>query len=100
LDDLFYLDYEAHPIELQSQQDMLTPLLVVRYLKLVRRIVQKGLKKSYYRERENLNNKVRGRILVGQHIKQNILKNRPTKAFCEYQIFGVHNVENRFLKKV
>ncbi|MFB5946728.1 5-methylcytosine restriction system specificity protein McrC [Albibacterium profundi] len=100
LDDLFYLDYEAHPIELQSQQDMLTPLLVVRYLKLVRRIVQKGLKKSYYRKRENLNNKVRGRILVGQHIKQNILKNRPTKAYCEYQVFGVDNAENRFLKKV
>ncbi|WP_118194809.1 5-methylcytosine restriction system specificity protein McrC [Albibacterium indicum] len=100
LGDLFYLDYDAHPIELQSQQDMLTPLLVVRYLKLVRRIVQKGLKKSYYKEQENLNNKVRGRILVGQHIKQNVFKNRPTRAYCEYQVFGVDTYENRFLKKV
>src|SRR5690606_33948451 len=32
--------------------------------------------------------------------KQNIFKNRPTKAYCEYQVFGVDTYENRFLKKV
>src|SRR5690606_5926811 len=56
--------------------------------------------KNYYKVKENLNNRIKGKILVGQHIKQNIYKNRFAATYCEYQVFGEDHEENRFLKKV
>lgn len=100
LKDLVQIDWVAKPIEIEQKEDKLTPFLVVQYLQLVKAIVRKGLKKNYYKVQENLNNRVKGKILVGQHIKQNVFKNRFTNTFCEYQQFGEDHAENRFLKKV
>lgn len=72
---------------------------MVQFLNVLKSIVRKGLKKSYYKVQENLTNKVRGKVLVGTHIKQNIFKNRLTQNYCEYQVFGEDNPENKFLKK-
>ena len=92
--------WDAEKIKIEQKEDQLTPFLVVQFLNLLKSIVRKGLKKSYYKVQENLTNKVKGKILVGTHIKQNVFKNRMTKTFCEYQVFGENNVENKFLKKV
>lgn len=97
---LVQIDWVAKPIEIEQKDDKLTPFLVVQYLQLVKMIVRKGLKKNYYKVQEDLNNRVKGKILVGQHIKQNVFKNRFTNTFCEYQQFGEDHAENRFLKKV
>lgn len=97
---LIQIDWEAKPIQIEQKDDKLTPFLVVQYLQLVKAIVRKGLKKNYYKVQENLNNRIKGKILVGQHIKQNVFKNRFTDTFCEYQQFGEDHAENRFLKKV
>lgn len=97
---LVQIDWVAKTIEIEQKEDKLTPFLVVQYLQLVKAIVRKGLKKNYYKVQENLNNRVKGKILVGQHIKQNVFKNKFTNTFCEYQQFGLDHAENRFLKKV
>ncbi|KKX46605.1 5-methylcytosine restriction system specificity protein McrC [Sphingobacterium sp. IITKGP-BTPF85] len=98
--DLVRIEWEDDTIKIEQQDDSLTPFLVVQFLQLLRQIVRKGLKKSYYKVRENLNNRIKGKILVSQQIKQNVLKNRFTKTYCEYQVFGEDNDENQFLKKV
>ena len=98
--DLVTIDWKAKPIQIEQQDDRLTPFLIVRYLQIVKAIVRKGLKKKYYKVQENLNNRIKGKILVGQHIKQNVFKNKFTSTFCEYQQFGEDHTENRFLKKV
>lgn len=92
--------WDSEKIKIEQKEDQLTPFLVVQFLNLLKSIVRKGLKKSYYKVQENLTNKVKGKILVGTHIKQNVFKNRMTKTFCEYQVFGENNTENKFLKKV
>ncbi|WP_244877133.1 McrC family protein [Flavobacterium suncheonense] len=97
---LIQIDWEAKPIAIEQQNDKLTPFLVVRFLQTLKSIVRKGLKKSYYKVQENLTNRVKGKILVGQHIKQNVFRNRFISTYCEYQQFGENHVENRFLKKV
>lgn len=99
-DSLLLIDWEAPEIEIEQKQDLLTPFLVVKFLKLLQDIARKGLKKSYYKIQENLKNRVKGKILVGQQIKQNVFKNRFTNTVCEYQVFGEDSLENRFLKKV
>ncbi|MEA1850637.1 restriction endonuclease [Chryseobacterium sp. MHB01] len=97
---LLFVDWEDKEIEITQRQDLLTPFLVVRFLNLLKDIVRKGLKKSYYKKQENLRNRVKGKILVGQQIKQNVFKNRLTNTVCEYQVFGEDSLENRFLNKV
>jgi 5-methylcytosine-specific restriction enzyme subunit McrC len=98
-DDLFEIKWDKTPIEITQQQDLLTPLLVIQYLRIVKEIVRKGLKKSYYKVENNLYAKVKGKVLMSQTIKQNLLKNKPLHTYCSYDEFGLNSLENRLLKK-
>ena len=72
---------------------------MIQFLNLVKDVVRKGLKKSYYRVEENLYAKVKGKVLVGQTIKQNLVKNKNLNTLCQYEQFGIDGKENRILKK-
>ncbi|WP_374172957.1 restriction endonuclease [Flavobacterium tructae] len=98
-EDLYEIKWKDSPIEISQQQDLLTPLLVVQYLSLVKEIVRKGLKKSYYKIERNLHAKVKGKVLISQTIKQNLLKNKPLHTYCSFDEFGLNNLENKLLKK-
>ncbi|WP_333888584.1 5-methylcytosine restriction system specificity protein McrC [Sphingobacterium siyangense] len=100
LEALVQIDWDSKQIPIEQKDDKLTPFLIVRFLQILKLIVRKGLKKGYYKVQENLNNRIKGKVLVGQHIKQNILKNKLTSTYCEYQVFDIDHTENRFLKKV
>lgn len=99
-DKLLIIDWEVNEVPVTQKQDLLTPFLIVKFLSILQKITRKGLKKAYYKVQENLRNKVKGKILIGQQIKQNTFKNRFTNTVCEYQVFGDDSLENRFLKKV
>ncbi|STD06689.1 5-methylcytosine restriction system specificity protein McrC [Chryseobacterium carnipullorum] len=80
LDGLISTKFNEDWIEIDNHlQPLLTPFLIAQFLSVVKDLVKKGLKKSYYEKVENLSNKVKGKVLVGQQIKQNIFKNRYTK---------------------
>ncbi|WP_271394061.1 5-methylcytosine restriction system specificity protein McrC [Aequorivita sinensis] len=99
LEELFIIKWDEEEIELKGQQDFLTPFLVVQFLGVVKNIVRKGLKKSYYRVEQNLKNRIKGKILVGQTIKQNHFKHKYLDNYCSYEEFGINGIENRLLKK-
>lgn len=99
LNDLYRIDFERPTIQIEQENDFLTPLLIIHFLQLTKRIVQKGLKYSYYRVTENLNSKVRGKVLIAQNLKQNTVRAKNTHFVCNYQVFDVNNLENRVLKK-
>lgn len=98
-DELFEVKFDKPQIEIQQQQDKFTPLLVILFLKLVQEIVRKDLKKSYYRIEQNLNSRIKGKIIVSRTIKDNILKNKMLKTYCSYDEFGYNGFENRLIKK-
>ena len=98
--DLIKIYWKEPQITIEQQKDFLTPFLVVQFLQLLKRITRKGLKKSYYTVEENLNSRIKGKIQIGKHLKQNVFKNKLTTHVCRYQQFGMDNLENRFLKKV
>lgn len=101
LDGLISTKFNEDWIEIDNHlQPLLTPFLIAQFLSVVKDLVKKGLKKSYYEKVENLSNKVKGKVLVGQQIKQNILKNRYTKTICKFQEFGFDIELNQFLKFV
>lgn len=97
--ELFEIKWNAPQIMIEQHQDMLTPLLIVQFLSLVKQIVRKGLKKSYYKVEANLYSKVKGKVLVSQTIKQNQLKNKKLNTYCQFEEFGFNGLENRLLKK-
>jgi 5-methylcytosine-specific restriction enzyme subunit McrC len=99
LEELFEVQWEQPTIEIEQKSDMLTPLLVVQFLGLVKIIVRKGLKKSYYKVEHNLNSRVKGRVLVGRTLKENVFKNKNLNTNCSYDEFGMNGLENRLLKR-
>ncbi|MBL0146075.1 MAG: hypothetical protein IPP48_10150 [Chitinophagaceae bacterium] len=90
---------DATEVPIEQVEDLLSPLLIVKFLNTLAAIVRKGLKKSYYKKQQNLNSRIKGKILVSQNIKQNILKNKFTSTFCQFEEFGINSLENRLLKK-
>lgn len=96
---LVYIDWRAEPIPIKQEQDWLSPLLIVQFLINLKRIVRKGLRKSYYKVSQNLSGKAKGKILVAEQVKRNVFKNNLTKVFCEYEEYDINSAENRLLKK-
>lgn len=96
---LFQLDFKKPPISIRQKEDLITPLIVIQFLHSVHRIVQKGIQKRYYKIVDNMRSAVKGKILVGKTIKQNHFRNRNLHTFCQYDEFGIHNMENKLIKK-
>lgn len=96
---LYDINFEKETIAIEQEQDLLTPLLVIHFLSIVKEIVRKGLKKSYYKVENNLFGRIKGKVMVGQTIKQNHFKNKPLNTYCNYDEFGLNGLENRLLKK-
>jgi len=99
LDQLCEINFDKPGIRIKQKQDLLTPLLLVQYLNILKKIVQKGLKKSYYTVTKNLNAKVKGKILINETIKKNHFNNKMLFNYCQYSEFGINSIENKILKK-
>ena len=96
---LFEIKFDAPYIAIDQEQDLLTPLLVVHFLQVMKTIVRKGLKKSYYKVENNLNGRVKGKIVISETLKNHLSKNNLTHTVCRYEEFGYNGLENRLLKK-
>ncbi len=98
-DELFEIKWNERPIEIEQKEDLLTPFLVVEFLVLVKNIVRKGLKKSYYKVEKKLQSRIKGKILVDRTVKQKISDQKKLCTYCRYEVYGYDNKENRLLKK-
>lgn len=99
LDQLCEINFEKPSIAIEQKQDLLTPLLLIQYINILKKIVKKGLKKSYYTVTKNLNAKVKGKILINETIKKNHFNNKMLYSYCQYSEFGINSTENKVLKK-
>ncbi|MCG3860678.1 hypothetical protein I3247_03540 [Psychrobacter sp. Ps5] len=96
--DLYHIKINEPFIEINQQMDLLTPLLIMQFLQTLKILVKKGLKQSYYKVERNLNSRVKGKVLIAQNIKKNVVRNKVTNTFCSYEEFGFDSIENRVLK--
>jgi 5-methylcytosine-specific restriction enzyme subunit McrC len=96
----FYgIDFNGKPIKTSVFNNQITPLIIIHFIALLKNITKRGLKKAYVIREENLQSKVKGKIKISQHIKQNIIPKREDRIYCQYQEYTVDNLENRILKK-
>ena len=95
----YYIDFEKPAIKTNALDNVITPLLILHYISLLRHLVSKGLKKGYVVREENLQSKIRGRILLQRHLTKNVFTKREDRVFCRFQEFTEDIPENRILKK-
>lgn len=95
---IYEIKINSECIEIDQTNDLLSPLLAIQYLNLVKQLVKRGLKKSYYREERHLNARLKGKLLVSQTLKQYTFKNEPLKTICAYDVFGLNHPENQLIK--
>lgn len=79
-DQLYEIKTDQKYIEIEQEQDLLTPLLIMQFLQLLKEIVKKGLKRSYYSVERNLNGRIKGKVKVSQNIKRNLINNKKTST--------------------
>lgn len=99
LDNLYNIDFNTPLIKIEQKQDILSPLLIIEFLNTLKQIIKKGLKKSYYDVTQNLNTRVKGKVLVNASVKKNHTKSKMHYNYCRYQEFGYNSIENRLLKR-
>lgn len=95
----YYIDFEKPAIKTNALDNVITPLLILHYISLLRHLVSRGLKKGYVVREENLQSKIRGRILLQRHLTKNVFAKREDRVFCRFQEFTEDIPENRILKK-
>lgn len=96
---LFWIDFKAPRIPLvQTQADGLLLFLIVLFLCSVSRIVQKGLKRSFYFTSQCFKNRIKGRIRLSTTLSSQWNNPIPSVFHCLPQEFGVDSSENQILK--
>ncbi|MCF7946556.1 MAG: McrC family protein [Spirochaetia bacterium] len=83
-------------VEISSYSSSLLDILFLNYLKMVEDILERGLIKSYVHKEEN-RNAVKGKILIGEHIKRNY--SHKERAYCDHSVFTSNNFYNSIIKK-
>ncbi len=96
----FYgIDLDSSPIRTNVFNNRITPLIVIHFIALLKKITARGLKKEYIIRNENLQSGIKGKISISRHIRKNIIPQREDRIYCQYQEYTVDNPENRILKK-
>lgn len=96
---IYGFDFKKPSIEAHGLHIDVTPFIIFHFLSLLEPIVKKGLKHNYVFEEENLQCKLKGKLVFSQHFKRNVLNHRHDNNYCRYQEYSVDCIENKILKK-
>ena len=73
-------------------------LTVISYLRELNKFCQRHMRRHFMRERQNFVGKMKGKILVGENLRRNIIHARPDRIYCEYQSVSDDILENQILR--
>lgn len=99
-DTFYYIDWEQTINVDSGDCNILSIFLIARYVSLISSIIRSGLKKDYVSREENLNSKVRGRILQKQNTQKNIVPGHLERFYCSFQEYTEDIPVNRFHKAI
>ena len=96
---IYSIDLDAKPIMTKTNiAAAITPLLIVHFIMLMKRITSKGLRSDYVDHNENLK-KIKGRIDIRNNERKNSVYKRFDKVYCSYSEQSFNIPENRLFKK-
>lgn len=93
------IDIDSPEIEVKSELNIITPLIMLHFISLLEEITKNGLKKGYVTNECNLKSKIKGRILFSPHLSSNIIPKKEDRAYCRFSEYTADIPENRLLKK-
>lgn len=93
------IKFDEAAIELPKEMNQLTPLLILHFVSLLKKLTKHELKKGYVSKEENLKSKIKGKILFTKHLRQNVFPHCEERTYCQYQEYTTDIPENRLLKK-
>ena len=92
----FWADQEL--ISAEKKDEDFSLLIAVAYLRELKALCLRHLRRHFLRERQNFAGKVKGKILAGENLRRNVLRCRPDRVYCEYQSVSDDILENRILR--
>lgn len=81
-----------------SDADDFSIMVVIAFLRELNTLCVRHLRRHFKRRRENFIGKVKGKILIGENMRRNVVCARPDRIFCEYQAISDDILENRILR--
>ena len=93
------IEFDKPLIDVETSFNIITPLILLHYISVLKKLTKNGLKKGYIYREENLQSKVKGHLLFQKHLRKNVIYKREDKAFCGFQEYTTDIPENRLLKK-
>ncbi len=76
----------------------INPLIITRYLQLLKDLCKRHLRHSYKKRDENLTGRIRGRPNIPAHISSNVSCGRLDRMFCNFSYNTLDNTFNQILK--
>ena len=96
---IYSIDLDAKPIKANNNLSAsLTPLLIVHFLMLMKKITSRGLRSDYIEQNENIK-KIKGRLDIRNNERKNVVYKRFDKVYCDYSERSINIAENRLFKK-
>lgn len=91
--------YNEKPINIENKLCSSLYLFIVHmFIKSMQETVKHGLYKSFYKEKNILKGKVKGKLLIKDTINIHLKENVKLKNKCIYETHGINNLENQILK--
>jgi hypothetical protein len=87
-----------NPIKGFSEAPKFSIMIVAMFLRELEQFCRRHLRKDFHHTRQNLTGKVKGRILFREQLAENVLRGRPDRFFCQYQVLSRDSIENRILR--
>lgn len=94
--------YEFYPDEdLIYEESVKNPslFLIAAYLKELVHFCQKDLRMDFIQVKENLNGRIKGKVLIKENLRANLMYARPDRAMCKYELMSLDTLANRILKR-
>ena len=95
---IYDINCERRYIACTDLQDQIT-LMLIHYLTVLKRLIKRGLRRDYVLQEDNLQCKVKGRVLVSENLRANVINRRLDRCYCSFHEYTVDSNENRLLKK-
>lgn len=89
---------DKEPIRLSSTSSEYVLFLILHYFKVLYDLIKRGLQKGYVKAEENFRGRVKGKILVGRNVRENLPKAKFHHIFCSFNQYTEDTLENRILK--
>ena len=84
-----HIDLDAPLINVPGMDVEIMPLIILHFAKLMEQLLKHSLKSDYVTREENLQSKIKGKLMFVQHLKRNVLLQHLDRNYCRYQEYSI-----------